>query len=104
MSAIPRTLRRSFTAFALTIAVLLTLATTSLAFAASNAVTLLRLSKDPYTNSTSQHKTQVEPDTFSNGNTIVAAVQSGRFFDGGGSNIGFAPQRITALAGRTVSC
>ncbi len=90
MSAIPRTLRRSFTAFALTIAVLLTLATTSLAFAASNAVTLLRISKDPYTNSTSQHKTQVEPDTFSNGNTEVSVFQSGRFFDGGSSNIGFA--------------
>ncbi len=90
MSAIPRTLRRSGTALALTIAVLLTLSTASLAFASSNAVTLQRLSTDPYTNSTSQHKTQVEPDTFSYGNTIVMAVQSGRFYNGGASNIGWA--------------
>lgn len=91
MSAIPRTVRRFGTALALTIAVLLTLSTASLAFAASsNAVTLLLLSKDPYTNSSSQHKTQVEPDTFSYGNSIVMAVQSGRFYDGGASNIGWA--------------
>lgn len=90
MSAIPRPLRRFGTALALTIAVLLTLSTASLAFASSNAVTLLRLSKDPYTNSSSQHKTQVEPDTFSYGNSIVMAIQSGRFYDGGSSNIAWA--------------
>lgn len=90
MSAIPRAMRRFGTALALTIAVLLTLSTASLAFASSNAVTLLRLSKDPYTNSTSQHKTQVEPDTFSYGNSIVMAIQSGRFYDGGSSNIAWA--------------
>src|SRR5947207_12898106 len=50
----------------------------------------LRLSTDPFTNTTSQHRTQVEPDTFSNGNTIVSAFQSGRFFDGGASDIGWA--------------
>ncbi len=90
MSAIPRSLWRSCAALAVTVAVLLTLATTSLAFAATNAVTLLRLSKDPYTNSSSQHKTQVEPDTFSYGNSIVVAIQSGRFYDGGSSNIAWA--------------
>ena len=57
---------------------------------ASANVTLTQISSDPYTNSTSQHATQVEPDTFSFGNTIVAAMQSGRFFDGGASNIGWA--------------
>src|SRR5205085_5231968 len=51
---------------------------------------LVQISSDPYTNTTSNHKTQVEPDTFAFGNTIVAAFQSGRFFDGGASNIGFA--------------
>lgn len=51
---------------------------------------LTQISSDPYTNPTSQHKTQVEPDTFAFGSTIVAAFQSGRFFNGGGSNIGFA--------------
>ena len=73
-----------------------------LAMAAASALTLLtsigvsanvpltRLCADPYTNSTSQHKTEVEPDTFSFGNTIVAAFQQGRFFDGGSSNVGWA--------------
>jgi hypothetical protein len=51
---------------------------------------LTKISSDPFTNSTSQHATQVEPDTFSSGNTIVSAFQSGRFSDGGGSDIGFA--------------
>src|SRR6266704_3095565 len=51
---------------------------------------LTQISSDPYTNTTSNHKTQVEPDTFAFGNTIVATFQVGRFFDGGGSNIGFA--------------
>ena len=54
------------------------------------AATLVRLSTDPYTNSTSQHQTEVEPDTLSFGSTIVSAFQVGRFFDGGASNIGFA--------------
>src|SRR5207248_2940145 len=48
------------------------------------------VSSDPYTNTTSQHQTEVEPDTFAFGNTIVAATQVGRFFDGGSSNIGWA--------------
>src|SRR5437763_3195599 len=52
--------------------------------------TLTRISSDPYHNPTSNHKTEVEPDTFAFGNTIVSAFQVGRFFDGGGSNIGWA--------------
>src|SRR5438552_13166708 len=51
---------------------------------------LLQLSTDPYSNSTSQHKTEVEPDTFASGSTIVTAFQVGRFFNGGASNVGFA--------------
>src|SRR5512142_958452 len=57
--------------------------------AAAN-VALLQISSDPYTNSTAQHRTEVEPDTFANGSTIVSAFQVGRFFGGGASNIGFA--------------
>ncbi|MBO2447778.1 exo-alpha-sialidase [Actinomadura barringtoniae] len=53
-------------------------------------VPLTQLSSDPFTNTTSQHRTQVEPDTFSFGNTIVSAFQTGRFFDGGSSDICFA--------------
>jgi hypothetical protein len=49
-----------------------------------------QISSDPFTNSTSQHRTQVEPDTYSFGSTIVATFQSGRFFDGGSSDIGWA--------------
>ncbi len=51
---------------------------------------LRKLSTDPFANSTSQHRTEVEPDTFAFGSTIVAAFQAGRFFDGGASDIGWA--------------
>jgi hypothetical protein len=50
----------------------------------------VKLSEDPYTDPGAQHKTQVEPDTFGFGRTIVAAFQSGRTFGGGASNIGWA--------------
>lgn len=53
-------------------------------------VALTQISSDPFTNSTSQHATQVEPDTLSSGSTIVSAFQSGRFTDGGSSDIGFS--------------
>jgi hypothetical protein len=51
---------------------------------------LTQIAVDPFTNTTSQHKTIVEPDTYSYGSTIVSAAQFGRFFDGGASDIGFA--------------
>jgi hypothetical protein len=57
----------------------------------ANSATVQQISSDPYTNSTSQHRTEVEPDMYSFGNTVVAAFQAGRFFSGGGSsNIGWA--------------
>ena len=59
----------------------------------ASAATLVLLSTDPYTNTTSSHKTEVEPDTFSFGSTIVSAFQVGRFSDGGGSNIGWATSK-----------
>src|SRR5437762_13011239 len=68
-------------------ALILSLSTTLFAFA---NVPITRLSTDPYTNTSSQHQTEVEPDTFSWGGTIVAAFQVGRFTDGGSSNIGWA--------------
>jgi BNR repeat-like domain len=52
-------------------------------------VTLTRVSADPFTNATSQHATEVEPDTFANGSTVVATFQVGRFFNGGSTDIGF---------------
>src|SRR6266508_2530310 len=57
--------------------------------AAAN-VALTRISTDTFTNPTSQHATQVEPDTYAFGNTIVSAFQTGRFFDGGASGIAVA--------------
>jgi len=72
-------------AFAVAVLLTVTYATTATA-----GTTLLQISSDPYTNTTSQHKTEVEPDTFSFGSTIVSAFQVGRFFSGGASNIGFA--------------
>ena len=61
--------------------------------AGASAATLIQLSTDPYTNTTSQHRTEVEPDTFAFGSTIVSVFQVGRFFNGGASNIGFATSR-----------
>jgi hypothetical protein len=58
--------------------------------AADCEVVSLRVSHDPYTNATSQHQTQVEPDSFAFGSTVVDTFQSGRFFDGGAANIGWA--------------
>jgi hypothetical protein len=54
------------------------------------AVPLTPVSNDPYTNTASQHRTEVEPDTFSFGSTIVSAFQVGRIFGGGAANIGWA--------------
>src|SRR4051812_21125082 len=53
-------------------------------------VPLTRVSTDPFTNSDSQHATEVEPDTFASGSTVLATFQVGRFFDGGASDIGYA--------------
>lgn len=57
---------------------------------AANSQGLHRISQDPYTNTGAQHRTQVEPDTFSWGATVVTAFQSGRAASGGSSNIGWA--------------
>jgi hypothetical protein len=53
-------------------------------------VALTQISSDTFTNSTSQHATQVEPDSFSFGSTIVMAAQTGRFTDGGASDFAFS--------------
>ncbi|MFC5828644.1 hypothetical protein [Nonomuraea insulae] len=53
-------------------------------------VAVIEIGADTFTNATSQHRTQVESDTFQFGSTIVAAHQTGRFFDGGASDVAFA--------------
>jgi hypothetical protein len=70
-----------------TLAIILTLIAAAPGLA---AVPLTRVSTDPYTNAASQHQTEVEPDTFSFGSTIVSAFQVGRVFGGGSANIGWA--------------
>jgi hypothetical protein len=57
---------------------------------ATAQVTLTQLSQDSYTNTASQHATEVEPGSFSYGSTIVTAFQVARIFGGGGADIGFA--------------
>ena len=79
-------LRRPFS----TLVAIAGLATLVLATAASANVALTQIMVDPFTNASSQHKTVVEPDTYSFGSTIVAAAQEGRFFDGGASGVGFS--------------
>src|SRR5208337_1724305 len=51
---------------------------------------LTQLSEDTFTDSPSQHETEVEPGTFSYGSTIVSAFQVARIYGGGGADIGFA--------------
>ncbi len=54
------------------------------------------IATDPFTQATckasgtTNHQTIVEPDTLSNGSTIVAAYQVGRIYDGGACATGFA--------------
>jgi hypothetical protein len=51
---------------------------------------LVQLSTDTFTNASSQHATEVEPGSFSFGNTIVVSFQVGRIAGGGGADIGYA--------------
>jgi hypothetical protein len=53
-------------------------------------VALTQVSSDIYTDAQAQHQTEVEPDTYAFGSTIVSAFQVGRVFGGGASNIGWA--------------
>src|SRR5436190_1169074 len=57
--------------------------------AAAN-VPLTRISSDPFANTQSQHATEVEPDTFASGSTVIGAFQVGRVFDSGATDIGFS--------------
>jgi hypothetical protein len=61
-----------------------------LAASAQGQVSLTQLSADTFTDTPSQHETEVEPGTFSYGSTIVSAFQVARIYGGGGADIGFA--------------
>jgi hypothetical protein len=60
------------------------------------AATAVVIGSDPFTQATCQgsattnHHANVEPDSFSNGTTIVTAYQVGRIYDGGACAIGFS--------------
>ncbi|HWY02518.1 MAG TPA: hypothetical protein VNX60_02525 [Candidatus Acidoferrum sp.] len=51
---------------------------------------LTQVSSDPYTVAPGQHATEVEPHMLANGNTLVAAFQTGRISAGGATAIGWA--------------
>jgi hypothetical protein len=53
-------------------------------------VPLTQISSDTFTNTDSQHATEVEPSALGNGSTIVSAFQVGRISDGGAADIGYA--------------
>ncbi len=60
------------------------------------ALSALQIDFDPFTQANcaasgiTNHQANVEPDSFSNGSTIVASYQVGRIFDGGACAIGFS--------------
>src|SRR5262245_30556038 len=58
--------------------------------APAGAVGVTQIHDDTFTNTTSQHATEVEPDTFSHHGTTIATMQVGRFFNGGASDIGWS--------------
>jgi len=53
-------------------------------------IPLTKISTDTFTNSSSQHQTEVEAHAFASRSTIVSAFQVGRIFGGGASDIGYA--------------
>ena len=85
----PRAVPRAATLVAATLAAGFAAATP--AHAAQPGVT--QISSDPYTTANApsgQHATEVEPDTFAFGSTVVSAFQTGRVFNGGATDIGWA--------------
>jgi len=75
----------AFLACALALAIFL-----AMAAPAHAQFTLVKISTDSFHNSSSQHKTEVEPDTYSWGSTMVAAYQVARVDQGGGADLGFS--------------
>jgi hypothetical protein len=71
------------------VSILAVLATSSVA---SANVPIKTVSHDPFTNIAGNlyHQTEVEPDTFAWGSTIVSVFQTGRYSDGGSDDIGWA--------------
>jgi BNR repeat-like domain len=64
---------------------------------ASANIAVQRVSTDPFANNTSQHQTELEPDSYarSDNGTFISTFQVGRFFNGGASDIGWARRNST---------
>jgi hypothetical protein len=60
---------------------------------AKQSPAVVRVSSDPYTDPPGQHRTEVEPDSFSYRGQVVGAFQVGRIFGGGATNIGWVTSR-----------
>jgi len=71
-------------------ATLALLAPLLIAGSAAAQIPLTQISTDTFTNTSSQHETEVEPASYAFGATIVSVFQMGRFTDGGSSDIGFS--------------
>jgi hypothetical protein len=93
---------------------ILTLALWAAPALAKQGGAVVRVSADPYSDPAGQHATEVEPDSFASGSTVVSAFQVARHVGGGASNIGWATSKrggrafesgflpgITKLAGGT---
>src|SRR5581483_6230638 len=96
--ALPRLARRILVAGAALIAGLTIAAP---AHAAQAGIT--QISADPYTAAVApsgEHATEVEPDTFAHGSTLVTAFQVGRVFNGGATDIGFATSTNAGVSWR----
>lgn len=87
MPRISRLFHAAGNALAFILLIALSLAQAPSAFASGG---ITQISSDPFTNSRSQHKTEVEPDNYAYGSTIVNTFQVGRFFGGGSSDIGWS--------------
>jgi len=80
--------KSAFFTWVLTFAIVL-----AMVVSASAQSSLVKLSTDTFHNSDSEHHTEVEPDTYAWGSTIVSAFQVARVPDGGGADVGFATSK-----------
>src|SRR5947208_6446905 len=71
-------------------------AITAASQAAYANVAITQVSLDPFTNTNAQHRTEVEPDTFVQGSTIVATFQAGGLAGAASSAIGLATRTNSA--------
>ena len=78
------------------VATLIVSVVAALALPAAAGAATTHIATDPFTQATcaasslTNHHANVEPDTFSNGSTIVATYQVGRIYDGGACATGFS--------------